>query len=56
MMEMLHYVLILLQLIVIILLLSFSLQLFINNSKGVKEVKEVTKEEYEKWKRENDVR
>ena len=56
MMETLHYVLIFLQLIVILLLLTFSLQVYVDSKERKEQVTEVTKEEYEEWKRENGVK
>lgn len=57
MMETLHYILIIMQMIVILLMLFCMARLWAD-SKGLldKEVKEITREEYEEWKKENNVR
>ena len=57
MMETLHYILIIMQMIVILLMLYCMAKLWAD-SKGLldKRVKEVTREDYEQWKKENNVR
>ena len=57
MMETLHYILIILQMIVILLMLVCMMKFWINSNELLdKEVDEVTKEDYERWKKENNVR